>query len=88
MRILLDDDSMHIILQNTLPLSSSSRLWAGNRSGLWTNLLPCYCHSQGNRPDVLGTPDPELVNQGHAMSKQSRARSHNSLLISDPTGPR
>ncbi|GBM52933.1 hypothetical protein AVEN_60126-1 [Araneus ventricosus] len=41
-------------------------------------------HSQGNRPDVLGTPDPELVNQGHAMSKHSRARSHHSLHISDP----
>ncbi|GBN97549.1 hypothetical protein AVEN_98259-1 [Araneus ventricosus] len=41
-------------------------------------------HSQGNRPDVLGTPDPELENQGHAMSKHSRTRSHHSLLISDP----
>ncbi|GBN08391.1 hypothetical protein AVEN_84220-1 [Araneus ventricosus] len=26
-------------------------------------------HSPGNRPDVLGTPDPELANQRHAMSK-------------------
>ncbi|GBM99181.1 hypothetical protein AVEN_122518-1 [Araneus ventricosus] len=41
-------------------------------------------HSQGNRPDVLGTPDLELANQGHAMSKHSRARSHHSLHISDP----
>ncbi|GBN91705.1 hypothetical protein AVEN_166736-1 [Araneus ventricosus] len=41
-------------------------------------------HSHGNRPDVLETPDPELRNQGHAMSKHSRARSHHSLLISDP----
>ncbi|GBO22129.1 hypothetical protein AVEN_42079-1 [Araneus ventricosus] len=41
-------------------------------------------HSPGNRLDVLGTPDPELVNQGHAMSKHSRACSHHSLHISDP----
>ncbi|GBN60710.1 hypothetical protein AVEN_116752-1 [Araneus ventricosus] len=41
-------------------------------------------HSQGNRPDVLGTSNPELENQGHAMSKHSRARSHHSLHISDP----
>ncbi|GBN26242.1 hypothetical protein AVEN_270367-1 [Araneus ventricosus] len=55
-----------------------------NGRGLWTKLLSSYYRSQGNRPDVLGTPDPELVNQGHDMSKQSRARSHHSLLISDP----
>ncbi|GBN06327.1 hypothetical protein AVEN_228791-1 [Araneus ventricosus] len=41
-------------------------------------------HSPGNRPDVLGTSDPELANQGHAMSKHSRARSHHSLYITDP----
>ncbi|GBN84739.1 hypothetical protein AVEN_18300-1 [Araneus ventricosus] len=48
------------------------------------NLPSSYYHSQGNRPDVLGTPDPELVNQGHAMSKHSRARSHHSLYVTDP----
>ncbi|GBO04058.1 hypothetical protein AVEN_69517-1 [Araneus ventricosus] len=41
-------------------------------------------HSPGNRPGVLGTSDPELENQRHAMSKHSRARSHHSLYISDP----
>ncbi|GBL97226.1 hypothetical protein AVEN_84932-1 [Araneus ventricosus] len=48
------------------------------------NLPSSYYHSQENRPDVLGTPDPELVNQGHAMPKHSRARSHHSLYITDP----
>ncbi|GBM58958.1 hypothetical protein AVEN_124114-1 [Araneus ventricosus] len=48
------------------------------------NLPSSYYHSQGNRPDVLGTPDPELVNQWHAMSKHSRARSHHSLYVTDP----
>ncbi|GBM79180.1 Zinc finger BED domain-containing protein 5 [Araneus ventricosus] len=71
------------LLRNTLPLSSATRLWAGNRRGPWTIPLPSYRHSQENRPNVLGTPDPELVNQGHAMSKHSRARSHHSLHI-DP----
>ncbi|GBL81676.1 hypothetical protein AVEN_93461-1 [Araneus ventricosus] len=41
-------------------------------------------HSHGNRPDVLGMPDPELANQGHAMSKHSRARSHHPLFVTDP----
>ncbi|GBN54445.1 hypothetical protein AVEN_225970-1 [Araneus ventricosus] len=41
-------------------------------------------HSQGNRPDVLGKPDQELANQGHAMSRHSRALSHHSLHITDP----
>ncbi|GBO04064.1 hypothetical protein AVEN_69523-1 [Araneus ventricosus] len=44
-------------------------------------------HSPGNRPDVLGTPDPELVNQGHAVSKHSHARSHHSLSSPTLAGP-
>ncbi|GBL87130.1 hypothetical protein AVEN_218812-1 [Araneus ventricosus] len=48
------------------------------------NLPSSYYHSQRNRPDVLGTPDPELVNHGHAMSKHSRALSHHSLYVTDP----
>ncbi|GBN24123.1 hypothetical protein AVEN_214400-1 [Araneus ventricosus] len=55
-----------------------------NGRGLWTKLLSSYYSSQGNRPDTLGTSDPELENQWHAMSKQSRARSHHSLHITDP----
>ncbi|GBM48503.1 hypothetical protein AVEN_174324-1 [Araneus ventricosus] len=60
-------------------------------------MLPSgYRHRQENRPYVLGTPDSELENQGHVMSKHSRARSHHSLHITDlrwatstldPTGP-
>ncbi|GBN70704.1 hypothetical protein AVEN_30259-1, partial [Araneus ventricosus] len=42
-------------------------------------------HSQGNRPDVLGTSNPELANQRHAMSKeQALARCHHSLIVTDP----
>ncbi|GBM36531.1 hypothetical protein AVEN_46008-1 [Araneus ventricosus] len=71
------------IIQNTLPLSSSTRTWAGMGGVCWLTTIQRQ-HSQGNRLDVLGTPDPELVNQGHNMSKQSRARSHHPLLITDP----
>ncbi|GBN54891.1 hypothetical protein AVEN_237500-1 [Araneus ventricosus] len=41
-------------------------------------------HSHWKRPGVLGTSNPELANQGHAMSKHSRALSHNPLSVTDP----
>ncbi|GBL89139.1 hypothetical protein AVEN_28547-1 [Araneus ventricosus] len=73
---------MHAI-QSTRPLSPSTRTWAG-KGGVCKLTTIQRQHSQRNRLNVLGTPDPKLANHGHAMSKQSRARSHHSLCVSDP----
>ncbi|GBL97131.1 hypothetical protein AVEN_144580-1 [Araneus ventricosus] len=73
---------MHAI-QSTRPLSTSTRTWAG-KGGVCEKSTNQRQRSQGNRLSVLGTSDPELANQGHAMSKHSRARSHHSLHITDP----
>ncbi|GBN21630.1 hypothetical protein AVEN_135097-1 [Araneus ventricosus] len=70
-------------IQNTLPLSPSARTWAG-KGGVCELTTIQRQHSQGNQLSVLGTPDPELVNQGHAMSKHSRAHSHHPLFVTDP----